>query len=83
MKGSTKILGGIALLATISFMIKSSRENGSNNVNHIEGLNIDINSDKIINGLANKLDINGKAKEVVGNVAKRAFAGFIDAKMGK
>ncbi len=83
MKKTTLLIGGIAIVSTITFLLKSSSENGNKSINNFDGINIDVDSDKIINRMANSLDLNGRAKEVVGNIAKKAFAGYIDQKLGR
>ena len=82
MEKSTKILGALALISTLSFLYKSSRENGENVNSQIEGLNVDINTDKIIDSSINKLKANPRTKQVASGIAKHIVSGIIDKKFG-
>jgi hypothetical protein len=64
---SQKILGAIAFASTALFMFES-RKNKENT--KIEGLNIDIDPEKMIDNIKSYISPNEKVNEMVANFAK-------------
>ncbi len=74
MKRSTKVIGLLALTSTIAFLYRSSRESDKD-FNHIDGLDVNINADKLIDG--GSLFINEKFRGPVKKIAKRFVNGVM------
>lgn len=71
---SMKILGAIAFASTALFIFKS-REKGVST--KIEGLNIDIDPEKIVDNIKPYISDDSKANDFIANIAKRGISKLI------
>lgn len=77
MNNSTKILGALAAGATIMFLWKSSKEKGSS-MNHIEGLNINLNPEKLVRSGIELMPIDPTLKGHVRTIASNIVGGYME-----
>ena len=75
---STKLLGLLAAASTVAFLVKSSQEKNVD-INHIEGLNLEINPDILIDTAKNFVRANPLAKDMGAAILKKIVA----ANLGK
>lgn len=68
---STKILGAIAFASTVLFMLKSRKNNESTK---IEGLNIDIDPEKMVDNIKPYITDDPNTNEIIANIAKNGIS---------
>ena len=76
MKKSTKILGALAAGATMVFLWKSSKEKNAGSMNHIKGLNIELNPELLVRSGIELMPIDPTFKGAAQKIASNFIGGY-------
>lgn len=73
MKNSTKIIGLLALGFTGTFLYKFAKEKNTSMDGAIEGVELRVNPERVVDGLVVMSGIDERYRDVVGEVGKRVL----------
>lgn len=72
----TKLAGGLALVSLGYFLYKTGQEK-EEGMNHIDGLNVEVNPERLIDGGLAFVRMNPDHKEMLGNFARGAVSRYL------
>lgn len=70
-------LGAIGL--GLTYLYRTSKEKGVPNINHIEGINVEINPEKLMNNAKKYIKTNPQARDLLANAAKGILGGYLNS----
>ena len=79
MSVKTKLLALTAISSTIAFLYFSKKEG---EVGNIEGINVNVDSEKLVSSLVDKIDLKGQSKQMLKNVATNLTSHAVDKVLG-
>lgn len=72
-----KYLGPLAVVSVIGYMALSKKSETENPM--LEGINIDIDADKIVDSLKTKINTNPQAQKAIGHALKGLISGYLSS----
>jgi len=83
MDKTNKWLMGIAAVSTIAFLYRSGKDKGLSGLNHIDGINIEINPEKLVNHAKGKIkNLSPKQQELILSAAQGIVRNYVGASSG-
>jgi hypothetical protein len=76
---TTTWLGIVAAGLTGAYLWKSAKDKGVNTLNHIEGINIEIKPDQLLDNAKKYIKTNPHARDLMANAAKGILNGYLSS----
>jgi hypothetical protein len=74
-KNLKKYLGPIALLSVVSYFVATKNDKDRHPA--LEGINIDIDTNKIVDSIKEKIKTNPQAQQAIGHAIKGLISGYL------